>query len=191
MTILIEGNWHKGLAYDVHTTSSVYIGDDEFGHARYDTERSEMGELVYRLKYRGDQSAVDTIISLLDSIKKIEDFDYLVPIPATKKNRAFQPVELIASRLGDHRGVEVISDLLMNDGDEELKGISDPVERDRRLEEAMTLNPNHQISDTSILLIDDLYRSGATLRLATQLLYEEGNVDKVCVLTMTKTRSSR
>ena len=51
----IENNWKSGIAYDIHTISSTYLGQDEFGHDRYDTKRSEMGELVYQLKYKTDR----------------------------------------------------------------------------------------------------------------------------------------
>jgi len=32
MTIELQGNWAKGMAFDVHTLSSTYLGADEFGH---------------------------------------------------------------------------------------------------------------------------------------------------------------
>lgn len=54
----LKGNWTKGLAFDLHTVASVYLGPDEFGHDRFDNTRSEIGELVYQLKYKHDQSAV-------------------------------------------------------------------------------------------------------------------------------------
>jgi competence protein ComFC len=49
------GKWKAGYALDVHTLSSVPIGSDEFGHMQFETTRSEIGELLYRLKYRSDQ----------------------------------------------------------------------------------------------------------------------------------------
>ena len=50
MTIEIEGNWAKGLAFDVHTLSSTYLGPNEFGHDQWENTRSEMGELLYKLE---------------------------------------------------------------------------------------------------------------------------------------------
>ena len=72
MTIKIAGNWKSGLAFDVHTLSSTYFGPNEFGHDQWENVRSEMGELVYKLKYRNDRSALEPIIALLDKIKGIE-----------------------------------------------------------------------------------------------------------------------
>jgi len=50
----IKGNWKKGLAFDLHTVASVYLGVDEYGHGRFDNTRSEIGELIYQLKYRSE-----------------------------------------------------------------------------------------------------------------------------------------
>jgi len=35
--IKIEGSWEKGYAFDIHTISSVFTGDNEFGHPTFDT----------------------------------------------------------------------------------------------------------------------------------------------------------
>ncbi len=37
------GSWKKGLAFDIHTVESLYLGVDQFGHDRFDNTRSEMG----------------------------------------------------------------------------------------------------------------------------------------------------
>lgn len=191
MAIILNGNWCSGKAYDVHTTSSTYLGVNEFGHDSFDNVRTPMGQLIHALKYRDDVSAIPVIIGLLDDIKGIENFDYIVPIPPTKKNRKFQPVEAIAVALGQRRGVEVLAGLLTNSGHEELKGITDPLERDELLRVALQFSGGRDIEGKKILLVDDVYDSGSTLRIATGLVYNIGKASSVSVLTMTKTRSSR
>ncbi|WP_353220074.1 hypothetical protein [Salinisphaera sp. S4-8] len=66
MSIKLEGNWNKGLAFDVHTLSSTYLGPNEFGHDQWESTRSEIGELLYLLKYRADASSIPKIVNLLD-----------------------------------------------------------------------------------------------------------------------------
>lgn len=191
MVCELEGNWKSGKAFDVHTVSSTYLGLDEFGHDRFENIRSEMGELVYLLKYKADRSVISRIVSLLDGIGGIEKFDYLIPIPPTKKDRPFQPVELITEALGTRRGVKVLKNYLVNTGNEELKGISDPVARGELLRQALMLTKSGDVAGKKVILVDDLYRSGATFNFATNLLYREGNASSVSVLAMTKTRSNR
>lgn len=192
MAYKIEGNWEKGLAFDHHTLSSTYLGVDPFGHDQWDNTRSEMGELVYQLKYQSKSSVVQNIVALLDRIKGIEEMDLIVPIPPTDGTRAFQPVSLIAKALGERRSVEVLLDLLQKKtGGAQLKNVEDAAERQKLLRDSMSLSEKHDISGKNILLVDDLFRSGATLSVATELLIDQGGASSVSVLTMTKTRSRR
>jgi competence protein ComFC len=192
MTIEIDGNWRIGRAFDVHTLSSTYLGQNESGYAKWDTTRSEIGELVYQLKYRQDKSKLPAIVTLLDKIKGIEQFNYLIPVPPTDKSRAFQPVQEIALALGAHRGVTVLTDFLAKrTGGQQIKNVNDAAERERLLRENMHIQATYPIAGSTVLLIDDLYRSGATLRVATELLLNQAKASDVCVLTMTRAKSNR
>ncbi len=46
----IEGAWVAGIALDQHTISSIYTGVNEYGHDSYESQRTELGALMYRLK---------------------------------------------------------------------------------------------------------------------------------------------
>ena len=188
----LKGNWKKGVAFDHHTLSSEYIGFNQSGHDQWDTERSEMGELVYQLKYQHKPNSAQKIVELLDRIKGIEEMDFIIPIPPTDATRVFQPVLLIAKALGERRNVEVLSDqLLKKPGGAQLKNVEVPEERQKLLRDSMRLSEKNDVSGKKVLLIDDLYRSGATLSVATDLLINQGCASGVAVLTMTKTRKRR
>lgn len=192
MTIKLDGNWEKGFAHDVHTLDSVYLGPDEFGHARFENTRSEMGELVYQLKYRNDKSVAKRIVVMLDKYHGIENFDAIIPAPSSRKSRFYQPVDEIALELGKRRSVEVLIGILFKkDGGKEIKNMTDPDERISELRKVIFLSSRINISGQKVLLLDDLYRSGATLSVSTDILFQQGKVSKVCVLTMTKTKSNR
>lgn len=95
----ITGNWCSGVALDVHTVSSTYLGVNEHGHEIYDTKRSELGELLYRLKYKSDVSAAQEIIDTASNYlsQHFSEFDLIVPVPPSGA-RTLQPVITLASQ---------------------------------------------------------------------------------------------
>jgi competence protein ComFC len=189
MTYKLEGNWDSGLAFDIHTLSSEYLGQDEHGHHKYNNTRSEMGELVYQLKYQHDSTVVNKIVDLLQVIKGLEKMDVIIPIPPSKINRAKQPVFSIATEFGRRFNIEVCLDVLAKSkGSKELKNITNLDEKQEALKNSIFIDKHYDLSGKKVLLIDDLYQSGATLRVVTDLLYSEEQVEKVHVLTMTRTR---
>ncbi len=187
----LTGNWKKGLAVDLHTLSSIYLGPDQFGHDQFDNKRSEIGELVYQLKSHADKSTIPKILEILKAIKGIENFDYIIPVPSSK-NRIFQPVDEITIALGEQRGVRVLKGFLVKDtGEEELKNISDPKQREKILRDGITVSKKVNLQGKNVLLVDDIFRSGATLDTCCSVLTANTEVESVSVLTMTKTRSKR
>ena len=190
--ITLEGNWVEGYAFDIHTVSSEYQGEDDFGHSQYNTIRTEMGELVYQLKYQDNPAVVNKIVDLLQNIKGLNKMDVIIPIPPSNQDRTNQPVYSIATELGCRFGITVYLDALGKSKEsKELKEITDPEKRQEALKNAMHIAKNYDLSNKNILLIDDLYRSGATLKVATELLYSKTKAKKIYVLTMTKTRTNR
>ena len=101
----ISGKWTEGFALDLHTISSEYIGDDEYGHPQYDTRRTELGELLYRLKYGNDKSVINMIASTASDFVKSKEWqiDIVVPVPPSRY-RIFQPVITLAENLAQNLG---------------------------------------------------------------------------------------
>ncbi len=193
MAIELVGNWKKGFACDVHTLKSVYTGVNEYGYHSWDTIRTEMGELVHQLKNRGDKSAVEKIVDLLLlQYQWPESMDAIIPIPPTNRDRAIQPVREIAREFGARIGVPVLEDVIEKRSRcAELKNVDDPETRKDLLTKYMVLTGKHDLAEKNILLMDDVYRSGSTLWVATDKLYSQAGAGNVFVLTMTKTRSRR
>ena len=71
-----------------------------------------------------------------------------------------------------------------------LKGINDKRDRRKEVREAFRVK-DERFADKDVLVFDDLFRSGETLREVVRTLIEQGHVARVYILTLTKTRKKR
>lgn len=188
--IEIFGPWDKGFALDQHIISSVFIGEDPFGHNRFDSTRSEIGELMYQLKYKNNYECMDDIVDTLsDFINNVFEeaitIESIIPVPPTKRRR-LQPTIEIASELAKKLEVFCIEDALINDSDIEFKGLDD--QEKHKLSERIKKNKN-ATRKHSVLLLDDIFKSGKTLEQCTTALRTDPNIDKIYVIVITKTKN--
>ena len=189
----IRGKWAEGYALDLHTTSSEFLGYDGYGHPQFETVRSELGELLYKLKYRADPSAVDLIAETAAEFLKEKwriDVDLIVPVPPSDTSRKRQPVLEVATAISARTGIELCLDGVVKvKQTPQLKNVFDFKERVAALEGAFTVE-KAKIQGKSVLLFDDLFRSGATMNTITECLTKDGGAEVVYALTLTRTRSS-
>lgn len=190
--VRIPGRWREGYALDVHTLSSTYLGDDEFGHARFETKRSPAGELLYRIKYQAEQAAVAELASAAAAHVQVwaPGADLVVPVPPSRQ-RVFQPVLAIGRALADALGLEFYDTCVRRTREvPELKDVFDYDERWRLLANLHEID-RARVAGKKILLFDDLFRSGATMNSITAALYDAGEAEDVFALTVTRTRSKQ
>lgn len=104
----IPGRWREGYVLDYHTSSSTYLGDNSYGHPMFDTKRTEIGELLFRLKNRSDYRVVDELAdTAADFVKSWKnDAALIIPVPPSRE-RARQPVFVLAEALGKRVGIPV------------------------------------------------------------------------------------
>ena len=188
----ISGRWRNGFTLDVHTTSSEFLGYDEYGHAQFDSKRSELGDLLYRLKFRRDNSVIPEIVEAVGIFVEsyLPRLDLIIPVPPSTP-RPEQPVILLARAIGQRIKIPVLEDLVRKIRETpQLKNVFDFDERSRVLDGAFEIDRS-ALEGKVALLFDDLYRSGATLNAVTSLLHDEGGAKDVLALTLTRTRSLR
>lgn len=187
----IEGRWKEGWVLDYQIVSSTFIGYNAYGYPRFDTVRTEIGELVYRLKYKGRKDALEELVTVAAGFVKkwAPPVDAVVPTPPSKA-RATQPVLRVAGGLAVALRLPLHDVVLRTTGSaKQLKDVSDYQERIKLLENA------HEVTDSlicgkSVLLVDDLYESGATLNAVTAALYDKGGVSAVYAFAVTRTGSA-
>lgn len=187
----IAGNWRAGVALDLHTLSSTHTGTNEFGRPTFDTQRSELGELLNRLKYHADQKVVPEIVATAVGFLKSHrhKFDLIVPVPPSAI-RTVQPVILLAQGIGAQLGLPVKSCVTTTRDTKQLKEVTDPAQRKALLDGLHAVDAS-KTRGKNILLFDDLFRSGATMNAITDLLKQTGGAASVRVFTITRTRSNR
>lgn len=188
----LMGSWDDGYALDFHIVRSDFMGYDERGHAVFDTERTELGELLFQLKYRGDISVLKKIV------KTASDFivawkikpDGVIPVPPSRKGRRVQPVVEIANGIGASLKIAVYDKSVVKVKETpELKNVTDYQERLSLLKGAYDAG-DASLKGKTVLIVDDLYRSGATLNALADALYKKGKVKTIYVLALTRTRSA-
>lgn len=184
----IWGNWDRGYALDKHMLRSTYIGDDEHGHARFDNERTEAGEAVYQLKYKSQFEHANTLAAAVyqNIVTQLPYIGLIVPMPASKP-RVKQPVHAVASELAKMLGVTSFENLLSkNHLGQSLKDLSSREEKEAALIGKISLsdvidgNARH-----NVLLLDDLYDSGASMEAACKSLRSYAKIDKIFVAALT------
>lgn len=189
----LKGNWAEGYALDQHVISSIPLGENEYGHMQFDNERSEIGEIVYNLKYQSNteklEELLDAITNFLKKHESLSEVDCIVPIPPSNTRRKIQPVFLIADGLSQRLGVPCYKDALAKTkSTPQIKNIEEREKRRDILEELFDIG-NKKVRGKNVLVIDDVYQSGSTLMSATKTLNSDGGASNVYVLTMTYTKN--
>jgi competence protein ComFC len=188
----IAGRWSNGFALDAHTTNSDLVGHDEYGHPRFESTRSELGELLYKLKFRRNKSVIAEIAEVVGSFVEsyLPTVDLIVPVPPSTPRKE-QPVILLAHAIAERIEVPLSEDCVWKVREtSQLKNVFDFEQRFRLLDGAFEVDRS-LAQDKIVLLFDDLYRSGATLNAVTSLLYDQAGAKDVLALTLTRTRSLR
>lgn len=186
---LLYGPWDEGWALDKHTFSSICIGEDPFGRPQFDTTRTELGEILYRLKYNQRTCYTNEIaVAAVEFLRQkpwFSSVDLILPAPPSKE-REVQPTFLIAKAIADMCQKFYADDALQKIGQTEAKNLSG-IEKQQLAGSVVFVRQLKRPCNT--LVIDDLYSSGATLSACVQALKKDPNASKVYVLAITQTRT--
>jgi ATP-dependent DNA helicase RecQ len=172
----LKGNWHTGFALDFH---SSYTGAD--------WNRSGIGDLVYHLKYESDASVLPGLIeqtrALFAAHPEMSQFDIIVPVPSSAQ-REFSPVHEFCKALSNTLGKPMQTCVVKTRQTQPQKEMHTLPQKRDNVAGAFALNSD--INGKRILLVDDLFDSGATLEEIARLLTKH-KAAHVNVLTLTRT----
>ncbi len=186
----LGGPWDLGYALDKHTISSVYTGDNEYGHPTFDTTRSEAGEALYQLKYRNDVRQVGSIANQLAASlsSAFKTASFIAPMPSSRK-RTWQPVLRIARQLAANMEIPCLENVLLKSAQTgQMKDMGSKEDRINALSQVLYLNDILDAGLYDVLLVDDLLDTGASLEAATGVLRSYSKIRKIFVATVTRKR---
>lgn len=183
-------SWDYGVTLDKHMEHSTYIGDDEYGNPQFNNVRTEVGEAVFQLKYRSDFGQVEFLAQRIVQVVEAQfpEINVVVPMPASKA-RDRQPVHEVAARVAHLLSADYVPDLLVKHRSTGLmKNLNTYEEKVEALEGCFACQDQLIPGEWNVLLVDDLYDTGASLEAACTALRGYRNIGTVCVAAMTRRR---
>jgi len=172
----IIGSWHSGWALGFH---SRFSGGD--------WTRSGVGDLTYRLKYESDLTVLPALIQqtleLFQQHPALAQVDAILPVPPSTP-RPSDPVSVYCQALAGKINMSVAPLVVKTRPTQPQKEMKTLAQKRANVSGAFTLKGDIQAK--RLLLVDDLFDSGATLDEITRLLLKHGAA-RVNVLTLTRT----
>ena len=191
--MIIEGNWKEGYTLDYFMLESNYKGEDIFGYPIFDVKYSEIGKAMNELKYHKEYNKAIEIANIVTKFIKEEwkiadKIDGIIATPPTY-SREIQPLFQVVKHLGENLQKPISLDFFRKLSSEELKKL--PQEKKMELFKNSIIKERKLTKRGNILLVDDIYSTGSTLRNLCELLKEDIYVDDIYVLTICKNIKSK
>ena len=137
--------------------------------------------VIQELKYRGRQRAATQLAQRLDRERAVQDVlagaDVLVPVPLhprRRRERGFNQAELLAAELGRRTGLPVSSGALVRRTDTASQAGLTAARRRANVTGAFAVRHRSRVAGRVIVLIDDVYTTGATARACAAALRAAG-----------------
>jgi competence protein ComFC len=143
-------------------------------------------EILHRLKYDGE-SLLATPMGMLMAyrLKKMRwDIDFIVPVPLHHerlKIRGFNQSFLMAEVVGRECGIDVLDGILIRERYTESQVNLSRLERIHNVRGAFGVKNDTKLKKKSILIVDDIMTTGATLDECSRILKENGASKVYCI----------
>ena len=186
----IAGNWTHGWTLDQHALGGSPGDPDSFAPPALARAGAWIGDALFRLKFHDDLAQADpiarTVAAFIRSRPELSDLAAILAVPPSEWRRSYQPVELVTTRIGELLDLPAPAEYLQKTKPTQpLKGVADRRSRPEELNDAFSV-PDRRFANAHVLLFDDIYRTGQTLKAVTVTLLFQGNVAMVSAVTATR-----
>lgn len=137
-------------------------------------------KLIYGLKYKRARSALPAIVSLLrrsNVSSRLPPADVIIPVPLHREKkhlRGFNQTELIAAEFAKDLGLPVSVGNLVRKKKTKPQAKLEGEERSKNLRDAFRIVHGEEFLGKRVILVDDVFTTGSTMREAAQVLREAG-----------------
>ncbi|MBT9170328.1 MAG: Orotate phosphoribosyltransferase [Actinobacteria bacterium] len=158
----------------------------------YGLYEGKLGEMIKKFKFKGVRDLHPVLASFIHQTYQEffgnEKFDFLEFVPLSKKRlreRGFNQSELLAKSLSLRTGILLSGALVKIRETPDQTRVDNHEERQDNVKDAFALKDRGVMRGKSILLIDDVYTTGATVNECAAAL-KRGGAYRVCVLTLAR-----
>jgi ComF family protein len=144
------------------------------------SKSSRVQQLLHHLKYKGVKEVGSVVGKLfgyeLKQSKYFNNIQYIIPVPLHKnkiKKRGYNQSEWIAKGLSEAMNIPINLDYLYRRSDSKTQTKKSRYKRWENVEEIFGVN-GEMLDNTTILLVDDVVTTGATLEACAQELIQHG-----------------
>lgn len=145
------------------------------------TYSEEVESLIHHFKYKGKTLLGQKLSSLLaENLRQLDVFpglDLLIPVPlfpSRRRERGFNQAEIISRVIADSHGLRVENKVLKRDRNTRNQTQLSALERKENVRNAFSPGSSGALVNKSVLLVDDVTTTGATLCECARVLQEAG-----------------
>lgn len=135
---------------------------------------------VIQLKYNGNRAAGKSFFALLERFpwqERIKDCDIVLPVPVSKdrrKDRGYNQVDLIFQKWAEEKNRPYLPQGLICMRNTHTQSLLTKTERYANMKGVFHINKGVDAKEKTILLVDDVYTTGATMEAAAHELKRAG-----------------
>lgn len=156
----------------------------------YFNKGSRVQHMIHRFKYKG-RHQIGTFLGRIYGYKLASQSPYntvdmIIPVPLFKKKqlkRGYNQSEVFAKGLSIALGVPVETNLLFRIRESESQTRKTRAERWDNVKEIFTVTHPEQLEGKHILLVDDVFTTGATIEACASTLMKDSNI-RISVITI-------
>ena len=118
----------------------------------------------------------------------IKNYDIIIPVPIHRKRykqRGYNQTELIARKIAKNLDITVVTDVLVKEKNNKPQSDLTKTEREQNIKNVYRVQNSQKINNKTILIIDDIYTTGNTVKECSRMLQQAG-ASQIAVLTIAK-----